>query len=281
MSGTVVLIVLLAAFLHASWNAVVKSNGDKFLNAVIVVGAAGLIAALVLPFLPAPDRSSWPFLATSMVLQVLYICLVAAAYEGGDMSQAYPIMRGTPPLLVALVSGPLIGEVLPFARWVGIAFISGGVLALAFEARRRAANGNGRTTAIALVNAVFIAAYTLVDGIGVRKSGAPASYTMWVFLLNAIPLVLWTFAMHRERIWPHLRSRLHLAVIGGVGTLGSYGLALWAMTMAPVAVVAALRETSILFAILISAFFLKERIGWQRAVAALLIVAGVAIIRLS
>ncbi|KXF77735.1 hypothetical protein ATN84_10420 [Paramesorhizobium deserti] len=281
MSGTVVLIVLLGAFLHASWNAVVKSNGDKFLNAVIVVGAAGLIAALVLPFLPAPDRSSWPFLAISMVLQVIYLCLVAAAYEGGDMSQAYPIMRGTPPLLVALASGPLIGEVLPLPRWIGIGLISCGVLALAFEARRRAVIGNGRTTALALINAVFIAAYTLVDGIGVRKSGAPAAYTMWVFLLNAIPLVLWTLAMHRERIWPHLRGRLHLALIGGVGTLGSYGLALWAMTMAPVAVVAALRETSILFAILISAIFLKERVGLRRVVAAVLIVIGVIIIRLS
>jgi len=281
MSGTVVLIVLLGAFLHASWNAVVKSNGDKFLNAVIVVGAAGLMAAALLPFLPAPDRSSWPFLAMSMVLQVAYICLVAAAYEGGDMSQAYPIMRGTPPLLVALASGPLIGEVLPLPRWIGIAFISFGVLALAFEARRRAVIGNGRTTVLALVNALFIAAYTLVDGIGVRKSGAPAAYTMWVFLLNAIPLVLWTLVLHRERIRLHLRGRLHLALIGGVGTLGSYGLALWAMTKAPVAVVAALRETSILFAILISALFLKERVGPKRVAAAVLIVIGVVIIRLS
>ncbi|PYE87224.1 DMT family transporter [Phyllobacterium leguminum] len=281
MSGTVVLIVLFGAFLHASWNAVVKSSGDKFLNAVIVVGAAGLIAAVALPFLPAPDRSSWSYLATSMVLQVIYLCLVAAAYKSGDMSQAYPIMRGTPPLLVALVSGPLIGEVLPFARWVGIGFISGGVLALAFEARRRAAIGSGRTTMLALVNAMFIAAYTLVDGIGVRKSGAPAAYTMWVFVLNALPLVIWTLAMHRDRILPHLRGRLHLAFIGGVGTLGSYGLALWAMTMAPIAVVSALRETSILFAIVISAIFLKERIGFQRIVAAVLIVIGVVIIRLS
>ncbi|RCS23145.1 EamA family transporter [Phyllobacterium salinisoli] len=281
MSGTIVLIVLLAAFLHASWNAVVKSNGDKFLNAVIVTGAAGLIALLFLPFLPAPDRSSWPFLATSMVLQVIYICLVAAAYKVGDMSQAYPIMRGTPPLLVALASGPLIGEVLSLPRWIGIGFICCGVLALALEARRRAVMGSGRTTALALLNAVFIASYTLVDGVGVRKSGAAAAYTMWVFVLNALPLVVWTLATHRERVWPHLQSRLHLAFIGGVGTLGSYGLALWAMTVAPIAVVAALRETSILFAIAISAIFLKERIGWQRVVAAALIVMGVVIIRLS
>jgi drug/metabolite transporter (DMT)-like permease len=281
MSGAALLVVLFGAFLHASWNAVVKSTGDKFLNAVIVVGAAGLIAALVLPFLPAPDRSSWPFLATSMVLQTAYICLVAAAYESGDMSQAYPIMRGTPPLLVALMSGPLIGEVLPLPRWIGIALISSGVLALAFEARRRAAIGNGHTTVLALINAVFIASYTLVDGIGVRKSGAPAAYTMWVFVLNALPLVIWVLARHRRRIGPHLRGRLHLALIGGVGTLGSYGLALWAMTMAPVAVVAALRETSILFAILISAVFLKEQIGLKRVLAAVLIVIGVIIIRLS
>lgn len=281
MSGTVVLIVLFGAFLHASWNAVVKSSGDKFLNAMIVVGAAGVIAALFLPFLPVPDRSSWPFLATSTVLQVVYVCLVVAAYKSGDMSQAYPIMRGTPPLLVALVSGPLIGEVLPLGRWVGIGFISAGVLALAFEARLRAGPGHGRTTALALVNAMFIASYTLVDGIGVRKSGVPVAYTMWLFVLNALPLMLWVLARHRQTFWPHLRGRLHLAVIGGVGTLGSYGLALWAMTIAPIAVVSALRETSILFAILISAVFLKERIGWQRVAAAVLIVIGIMVIRLS
>ena len=280
MSGTVVLIVLFAALMHASWNAVVKSEGNKFLNTVVVVTSAGLIAAICLPFLSPPARESWPFLAASGVAQVIYLVLVAAAYRSGDMSQAYPIMRGTAPLIVAVASGPLIGEVLSLQKWTGIALICGGVLALALESRRRAGS-NPTTTMLALINAMVIASYTLIDGVGVRHSGAPASYTMWVFVLNALPLLVWTMIMRPGELWPHFLKRTRLATIGGVGTLGSYGLALWAMTMAPVAAVAALRETSILFAIAISAFILKENIGTKRLAAVALIATGAAVMRLA
>ncbi len=280
MSGTVVLIVLFAALMHASWNAVVKSEGNKFLNTVVVVTSAGLIAAICLPFLSPPARESWPFLAASGVAQVIYLVLVAAAYRSGDMSQAYPIMRGTAPLIVAVASGPLIGEVLSLQKWTGIALICGGVLALALELRRRAGS-NPTTTMLALINAMVIASYTLIDGVGVRHSGAPASYTMWVFVLNALPLLVWTMIMRPGELWPHFLKRTRLATIGGVGTLGSYGLALWAMTMAPVAAVAALRETSILFAIAISAFILKENIGTKRLAAVALIAMGAAVMRLA
>jgi drug/metabolite transporter (DMT)-like permease len=280
MSGTVVLIVLFAALMHASWNAVVKSEGNKFLNTVVVVTSAGIIAAICLPFLSPPARESWPFLAFSGVAQVIYLVLVAAAYRSGDMSQAYPIMRGTAPLIVAVASGPLIGEVLSWQKWAGIALICGGVLALALESRRRAGS-NRATTILALINAAVIASYTLIDGIGVRHSGAPASYTMWVFVLNAVPLLVWTMIMRPGELWPHFLKRTRLATIGGVGTLGSYGLALWAMTMAPVAAVAALRETSILFAVVISAFVLKESVGPKRLAAVALIAAGAAVMRLA
>lgn len=280
MSGTVVLVVLFAALMHASWNAVVKSEGDKFLNTVVVVTSAGLIAAVCLPFLPAPAPESWPFLAASGVAQVIYLALVAAAYRSGDMSQAYPIMRGTAPLIVALASGPLVGEVLSLQKWIGIALICAGVLALALESRRRV-GANRTTTILALVNAVVIASYTLIDGLGVRHSGAPAAYTMWVFVLNAVPLLVWTLIMRRGELWPHFVKRTRLATIGGVGTLGSYGLALWAMTMAPVAAVAALRETSILFAVAISAFILKERVGPKRLAAVAFIAAGAAVMRIA
>ncbi|MGH6762747.1 MAG: DMT family transporter [Phyllobacterium sp.] len=278
MSGTVVLIVLFAAFLNASWNAVVKSDGDKFLNSVLVVGCAGLIAGIALVFLSPPARESWPYLAVSGVAQVIYFSLIIAAYRAGDMSQAYPVMRGTAPLLVALASGPLIGEVLSTQKWFGIALICGGVLALTLEGRRRNTGGNAAIW-FALLNAFFIATYTVIDGIGVRKSGNAASYTMWVFVLNAIPMVLWAVVMRPGQLLPHLKGRVKLAVIGGVGTLGSYGLALWAMTLAPVSTVAALRETSIIFAVAISAFVLKERIGWPRLVAVALIMAGAVIMR--
>lgn len=293
MSGFVVLIVLFGALLHASWNVIVKSGTDKYLNAVLVCGAAGLVALVLIPFLPLPLAPSWPYMIISTIFQVCYLFMVAAAYSNGDMSLAYPLMRGTPPLLVAMAAGPLIGEVLGAGQWLAIGFISCGVLTMALGSRRKTAAGalgscqkvaagqnTSRTVIIALVNALFIAGYTLVDGIGVRVSGNAISYTLWAFLFNAIPVVSWGIWKYRGQLVGHIRQRGHLAMIGGAGTLGSYGLALWAMTMAPVAMVAALRETSILFGMILSLFLLREHISLKRLAGALLIVCGTVLMRL-
>lgn len=282
MSGFVVLIVLFGALLHASWNVIVKSGTDKYLNAVLVCGAAGLVALVLIPFLPLPLAPSWPYMIISTIFQVCYLFMVAAAYSNGDMSLAYPLMRGTPPLLVAMAAGPLIGEVLGAGQWLAIGFISCGVLTMALGSRQKVAAGQNtsRTVIIALVNALFIAGYTLVDGIGVRVSGNAISYTLWAFLFNAIPVVSWGIWKYRGQLVGHIRQRGHLAMIGGAGTLGSYGLALWAMTMAPVAMVAALRETSILFGMILSLFLLREHISLKRLAGALLIVCGTVLMRL-
>ncbi len=281
MSGGVLLIVLFGAFLHASWNAIVKGSGDKFFSAASVTGAAGLIALFIVPFLPLPNPASWIYMLLSTVTQTFYMSLVAAAYKSGDMSEAYPIMRGTPPLLVALVSAPLVGEVMGWQSWLGIILICSGVLAMALDARRRNRGASSRTALLALTNAGFIASYTIIDGLGVRVSGVPISYTLWLFLMNAIPLAGWAFYREPDRFIHYLRNHWRPAMIGGVGTLGSYGLALWAMTMAPIAVVAALRETAILFGVLISFVVLKEKVGLPRFVAAGLIVFGAISLRLS
>ncbi|MBX8824694.1 DMT family transporter [Ochrobactrum sp. SFR4] len=282
MSGFVVLIVLFGALLHASWNVIVKSGTDKYLNAVLVCGAAGLVALVLIPFLPLPLAPSWPYMIISTIFQVCYLFMVAAAYSNGDMSLAYPLMRGTPPLLVAMAAGPMIGEVLGAGQWLAIGFISCGVLTMALGSRQKTAAGQNtsRTVIIALVNALFIAGYTLVDGIGVRVSGNAISYTLWAFLFNAIPVVSWGIWKYRGELVGHIRQRGHLAMIGGAGTLGSYGLALWAMTMAPVAMVAALRETSILFGMILSLFLLREHISLKRLAGALLIVCGTVLMRL-
>jgi drug/metabolite transporter (DMT)-like permease len=280
MTTSVVLIVLLSALIHASWNALLKAADDKLLNTIMVAGGCGLIGALALPFLSAPSPESWPYLAASAVLQIVYFILLAAAYRHGDMSSAYPVMRGTAPLLIAMASGPLIGEILPAARWAGIALISGGVISLAFERgdlllRSRAAIG------FALANAVVICAYTMVDGIGVRASGSPVAYTLWIFVLASTPLVLWALAARRADFTRLVRRRYRAGLIGGLGTAGSYVLALWAMTLAPVAAVAALRETSILFVLIISVVVLKERPTRRRLVSGLVIAGGAVLIRLS
>lgn len=279
MSTGVMLLVLFAAVLHASWNAVVKSSPDKFLDIVLVTGGAAALCAVALPFLPLPDAASWPYIASSMVVHVVYFLLIGAAYRSGDMSHAYPLMRGAPPLLVALASGPLLGERLTAGEWSGILLICGGILGLLLVTP---AGGNtARTTRLALLNALAVAAYTLIDGTGVRLSGYPVSYTMWMFLLTAPPILAWAVMSRRVDVQRHLRARWYIGLAGGACTLGAYVLVLWAMTRAPIAMVAALRETAILFGTAISAFVLKERPGYSRPIAAAVILLGVITLKMT
>jgi drug/metabolite transporter (DMT)-like permease len=278
VSLTVFAIVLFAAVLHAVWNAIVKSGSDKLLTTILVASSAGGMAAVILPFLPPPAMASWPFLLASVVFQVIYFVLIAGVYRAADMSQTYPVMRGTAPLLVSMASAALLHEHLSIIAWSGIGVICVGTISLAWTVR---AKGNVRGMVLALLNAVVIAAYTLIDGAGVRLSAAPTAYTAWLFLLTAIPLAGWAFAAKGALFRRYAAENLHLAAIGGFGSCTSYGLALWAMTRAPVAVVAALRETSILFALVIAVFVLKERVSGQRIAAACVIAAGAATLRLA
>lgn len=278
MAPTVFAAVLLGAALHATWNAIVKGGGDKLMTTILVVAVSGAAAAPLLPFLPLPAPASRPFLLASAGVQILYLALVAGAYAATDMSRAYPLMRGLAPALVALAGAALLGERLAPVAWAGVALISSGVFAMSL-----AASGSpSRTgTVLALANAAVIATYTLIDGVGVRRSGAPVAYATWLFLLNALPLVAWALAFHRRRFLACAARNWRAGLAGGLGNLGSYGLALWAMAHAPVALVAALRETSILFGIAIAALFLRERVGPARLAAAALIVAGAAGLRLA
>jgi len=277
MTPVVFVAVLCGAALNATWNAIVKGSGDKFLAMVTVGMFAGLLSAAVLPALPQPAPASWPFIAASVGLQVAFSLLVARVYRTTDLSLAYPLMRGTAPLLVSACGLVWLGERLSPWAWAGIGAVCLGILGLAAAGRR----GNGRGMALALLNAVVIAAYTIVDGTGARRSGAPVAYTLWVFLLTAVPLAALAWAWQRSRILTHLRSTWRDGLVGGAGTVGSYTIALWAMTLAPVAVVAALRETSILFGLLISALWLKERPGTERLAAAGAIALGAAMLRLA
>jgi drug/metabolite transporter (DMT)-like permease len=272
--------VLFAALMHAGWNSIVKSGTDKLLTAVMITTAAAGIAALTLPFLPQPAPASWPFIAASVLLQTLYYGLLAAAYRNADMSHAYPIMRGTAPLIVAAVSAWLIGEIVSATQWLGIVLICGGVLGLAVHAPAQSGR-HAAATAFALVNAGVIASYTVIDGLGVRRSGAPAAYTLWIFLLTGTEMLLWIALWRRREFSAYARGKWLQGIAGGAGTVVSYALALWAMTVAPVALVAALRETAILFAAVISALVLKERITPQRLACTGLIVAGAVALRLA
>lgn len=274
MSLPLFCLVLFAALLHASWNAIVKRGTDTLLTTILVTGSAAVIAAIGLPFLPAPAAQSWPWLAASTLLQVGYYVLVARTYQLTDMSASYPLMRGCAPILVALVSTLFLGERLAWIAWAGIALICLGILCMTRGLPRQHAW-------LPLLNAGVIATYTLVDAWGARHSGAAVSYTLWLFLLSGLPLPLWALCTRAGALRDYARRNWGYGIVGGFGTLISYGLALWAMTVAPVAMISALRETSILFGILISAWILHERVTRQRWIAAGLIVLGAVVLRIT
>ncbi len=277
MTLSVFCILLFAALLHASWNAIVKAGNDKLYAAISVSGSAAIMALLCLPFAPQPSTASIPFLAASTALQVVYTVLVARTYTVSDMSQTYPLMRGTAPLLVAIISVLFLGDSLSALAWTGIAVICAAILGMAFNGRTRSQQG----IVLALINACFIAGYTLVDGTGVRLSETALGYTLWTFFLNGSCLLVWAMMACRREALRYLTQHWKKGIFGGIATMGSYGLALWAMTLAPLAVVAALRETSILFGALIAWLLLKERVVGLRLVAAGGIAAGAILLRLS
>jgi uncharacterized membrane protein len=279
MSGTVFAALLFAALMSATWNAIVKGGSNKYLHAVLVANGAAIIAAILLPFLRQPAPQAWLYIAASALLQAVYYKLLAAAFRTADMSHAYPMMRGTAPLLVSLVSGPLIGEALSLGKWIGVTMICTGVMGLAWEVRYRT-SANSAVVRYALLNAVIIAAYTVVDGIGVRLSGAASGYLMWNLLLTALILSIWTMLTRRRELFSYAGGRLRVALVGGLATTTSYGIVLWAMTQAPIAAVAALRETSMIFVLAIAVVVFKERAGLRRYAATALIACGAVVIRL-
>ena len=277
MSLDVVALVLFGALLHATWNVLIKAGTDKSLDAALV-SAGGAVAALpLLPFLPLPASAAWPFIGASAILQFAYFQLVAAAYRAGDIGLVYPLMRGVAPLIIVSTSSFILKETLSGGALIGTMTICAGILTLAFEARK----GGRRAIVLALANAVVIATYTYVDGIGARISGNSVSYTLWMALLPPVLLFAWAISQRGiNAVAAHVRYNWWRGLIGGGGSIASYGLALWAMTKAPVAMVAALRETSILFALVISVVVLKERSSIWRYLAGAIIAAGVLVLRL-
>jgi phosphonate utilization associated putative membrane protein len=287
LTWPVVAAVLFGALLHASWNALIKSGTDKSLDTALIHVMGCVVAIPLLLTVGPPTAAAWPWLAASIVIHIGYYIALAGAYRHGDLGFTYPIMRGLGPLLVALIlgisGGAIIDEKLSLATILGVAGISSGVLLVGLS---HVSGGNHRRALqFALLNAAIIAVYTIIDGIGVRASGNALQYVALLFLLDGLPYFL--LVMHRrgkaERpaAWAHMRKRWPLALLGTLASLGSYAIALWAMTRAPVAAVAALRETSVLFAALLGTRLLKEPFGARRAAGTLCIVGGVMALRLA
>jgi EamA-like transporter family. len=266
-------IVLFAAALHASWNALVRASSQKFQDTVLIVLGAGVWTALLLPLVPIPAVESWPYLAASVLIHVAYFALVAFSYRSGELSFAYPLMRGTAPALSAVAAALLLNESPSLGGWAGVLLISCGVLVLAGDSWR---SGTFRAAPamFALTNACVIVVYTLVDGQGARLSGHAFSYTGWMFLLTAPLLLAISTAGQGREVLLRIQLGWRKGLLGGACTLASYGLALWAMTRAPIALVAALRETSVVFAVIIAATFLKEPITRLRYASIFTVSAG-------
>ncbi len=276
------LVVLLGAALHAGWNALAKAgggaDGDPLVDTSAVLSAGALLSLLCLPFLASPAPASWPFILASGVIHIGYFHLLAAAYRAGDMSLAYPLSRGTAPLLTALATGALLGERLGFWPLAGVVLTCAGVLAMLAAVPLR--RFEGHTAGYALGNALVIALYTVVDGMGARRSGAPLTYTFGVIMATAVFFLPTVVSRHGAALRIAARRRWHLYLGGGAALVGSYAVALWAMTRAPIAPVAALRECSILFGILIARFLLGEHPHKARIVGGVLILCGAGALRL-
>jgi phosphonate utilization associated putative membrane protein len=286
LTWPVVLAVLFGAMLHASWNALIKSGNDKAVDTALVHFLGALVALPVMLWVGPPPAGAWPFIAASLVIHIAYYIALVGAYRHGELGLTYPIMRGFAPLLVALGSSALIGEVPSPGAWLGIGGIAVGV-GMVGLARPGEALHHRKALAFAFANAAIIALYTVVDGRGVRASvvddhGA-LRYVMMLFVLDGIsyPGLVWLrrSAAQRAEIVAYARQRWPVAALGGSASIGSHAIALWAMTRAPIASVAALRETSVLFAALLGTVLLKERFGLQRAIGTCVIVAGVIALR--
>jgi drug/metabolite transporter (DMT)-like permease len=279
MTPGVTAAVLAAALLHATWNALIKASRDVVLDTALVVAGAALIAALPILWLPAPEPASWPYLGASAIVHQGYFALLAAAYRRGDLSFAYPLMRGLPPLLVALGGLVLLPDPRSAWLWTGIVAISLGVLSIGGLHPRQLLE-RARPAAFAAGNAAVIATYTLIDGIGVRLSGTAASYGLWLFFLIAWPYVGVAVWSRRAALFAHMQRYWWRGLLGGTLGIAAYVIALWAMTQAPVAAVAALRETSVIFAAVIGAWLLKEPFGRHRIAGACLVALGIALLEI-
>ena len=291
LTWPIVLAVLCGAALHAGWNALVKSAGDKTVDTALLHFLGAIVALPFMLVMGLPQAASWPFIGASLVIHIGYYIALAGAYEHGELGMTYPIMRGFAPLLVAvflsLSSGAVINESPTAAAWLGTIGITLGV-ALVGLAHPGEALHHRKALAFAFANAAIIAAYTVVDGLGVRtevaSGGHALRYVLILFVLDGMPypLLVWLrrSPAQRRQILAYARGRWPLAALGGTASIGSYAIALWAMTRAPVASVAALRETSVLFAALLGTWLLKEKFGLQRALGTAVVVLGVMCLRL-
>jgi len=282
LSSGVLAAVLGAAALHALWNSLVKSANDKFLSSAVVAIWCGLVAVIAALVLPRPASATFPFIIASAVIHIVYFVLVGLLYRSADLSVAYPIMRGLAPLIAAVIALATLGEAPAPIASLGVATLVAGVLMMGVSGL-----AHGRidrpTVMIALANSAVIAAYSVIDGQGARLAGSGAAfafaYNSWADALTALAFLPILFCFRGRAVAIAFVQGWRRGLIGGVAAFLGYAIVIWAMTRAPIAAVAALRETSVVFATIIGVVALREPFHAQRAIAVLVILAGIVLLR--
>ena len=302
----VTLAVLAAAVTHATWNAIAHGIKDQLL-AFGLIGAGGILVAIPLVILsPFPLSACWPYLLASIVIHVFYNLLLMRSYRYGEFGQVYPLARGTSPLVVTVLAAVFAAERPSAAQVAGVLVVSCGLVLLVLAGRRAAARGGsgggsgsgsdggsgggagrggglGRAALVAAVGTgLTIAAYTTVDGLGVRLSGSSVAYIGWLMLLESLCVPAWALARRRHVLLSGTSRRVLWSglLAGGLSVL-AYGLVLWAQTRGDLAPIAALRETSVIFGAVIGTVVFHEPFGRWRIAATLLVVIGVLLLNVS
>ncbi len=280
MENLVFLAVLFAALCHAGWNALIKVGLDPLSTTTLISIGSAVVALVFLPFVGVPALPAWPWLIASVIIHLFYFAALIEAYRTGDLGQVYPIARGSAPLMTATATIFIVGEKLSLVGWAGIVALVAGVFLLSARGGRELVTIDRRAVGFALLTALTICTYSVVDGIGARLAGNPSAYSMWLFL--GMAAVMLPYALYRDGrdVIPAMQIYWRRGLIGGALQVISYGTVLWAMTLAPIAIVATLRETSVLFGAVIAVIVLKEPLRAVRIGAALLIVCGLILIRL-
>jgi drug/metabolite transporter (DMT)-like permease len=278
LTAPVALVVLGSAVLHATWNALAHGIADRLVGFALIGISSTAVCAVAVPFTGLPTAAAWPYVASSAAVHVCYLLALMVGYNLGEFSQVYPLARGTSPWVVAVITVAVLGQHLPWAELVGVLVVSAGLISLVFLGGRPTRSDLPALTA-AFVTGLLIATYTVIDGVGVHTTSV-TSYGAWLFLLQGPVVPLVALGVRGRALPGQLRPSLVTGLLGGVVSLAAYGLVLWAQTRGPLAPIAALRETSIIVGALIGAVFFHERLGRGRAVAAAVVVAGIALMNL-
>ncbi len=278
MTFGVFLAVLFAAFLHAGWNALIKLGTSKLTSMLILTLVQGGIGALIAATRPFPEGEVWLWLVASGVFHSIYKLFLAFAYDNGDLSRVYPIARGAAPLVVMAIGAVFLADRVEVVEYAGIITLGAGILLMARGVFR--SDESRRLVPLALGSAMATAGYSLVDGLGARVAGDAVTYVAWLFVFDVSLFLPVCLAMRGPGVLRANASAWTFGALASLGSYAAYAIAVWAMTVAPIALIAALRETSILFAVLIGWFFFGERMDRGKVIAAALIVGGVVLTRL-